>query len=136
MRCPYCGGYHYGYGTPPLVNYTPPDAISVDEAKVSLQGAMKAVKEEAEARKDPYERDVLPKGNGRLWERGEEVTVVFGKDGTGAEGTVMISDGHVPGWRFYGNPGDKGHDHIGPGMREEQLRDKHTGYDGFHDPDE
>jgi len=142
MRCPYCGGWHYGYGTPPSVNYSVAEPVSDKSAQDILKGAMGALSQEA--RKDPYERDVLPQGDGKLWEprvygtdeRGRDVTASFGKAGTTREGHVMISDGHVPGWKFYtkDNQGIKGHDHIGPGATLPTQRGKYTGLGEFSDP--
>jgi hypothetical protein len=141
VRCPYCGGWHYGYGTPPPVNYRP-RPIDLTTANDILWNAMRTISEEA--RKDPYERDVLPEGS-QLWgpriygtdERGEEVTVAFGRPGTTKEDHAMISDGHVTGWKFYvpDDQGVKGHDHIGPDPSPDKQRGRYSGWDGFHDPE-
>jgi hypothetical protein len=122
MSCPYCGGYHGGVtpGPPPPVT-TPAPNIPIDRTKEQMAAIVRA------GRADPYERDVLPGGDGKLWEpriygtdeSGQEVTAAFGKTGTAREGEILISSDHRPGWDFFGPKDNKGHDHSGPqGMTE------------------
>lgn len=144
MQCPYCGGWHYGQGEPPAPTHHITRSHTPEQDMARVDRAMRDVGNEQEA--DPYDQDVLPEGDGKLWEprvygtdeRGEEVTVVFGKDGGNRQDHTMITDGHVTGYDFYDEDehGVKGHDHIGPGPKLDELRGRYSGWETFHDPDE
>ena len=143
MKCPYCGGWHYGYGEPPAINYAP-TPLPAEEARNVLADALYEVAENA-CQRDPYDNDVLPEGDGKLWEarvygtdeQGREVTVAFGIEGTTREDHVLISDGHIEGWQFYSQDesGVKNHDHVGPGPGPDAVRGRYSGWDDFHDPE-
>lgn len=121
MSCPYCGGYHGGFnGNPPQPTIKVSDPVPPDRLRSQLEAIITA------GRSDPYDRDVLPDGDGKLWtgrvygtdESDREVTAAFGRDGTTREGETMIALGHNSNWEFYASDSgagqEKGHDHAGP----------------------
>jgi hypothetical protein len=143
VQCMRCGGWHDG-AEAPRSNCKVPDHLDPKEVRRIIVGSFSTISKRIEESKDPYEKDSLPNGDGKLWhsrvygvdERGEKVTIAFGREGGTRAGHVMIADGHVHGAQFYEDEtGAKGHDHIGPGPGKDANRGQYTGYEAFHDPE-
>ncbi|HSH18270.1 MAG TPA: hypothetical protein VK978_02710 [Candidatus Saccharimonadales bacterium] len=121
MQCPYCGGWHGAGPDVPSPTFPSDAGATYDEARIAMNGLDRA------ARLDPYDRDTLPSGDGKLWdarvyatdEDGRELTIATGGVGTSREGHVLAAEGFDPSWRFYRH---EEHDHFGPDFETE--RDK------------
>jgi hypothetical protein len=137
MQCPRCGGWHLG-GVAPEANYIPHHTLDEVTVQNVIRGSLARIAAVAQDR-DPYARDTLPGGDGKLWEarvygtdeRGVEVTVAFGRDNTSRQDHFMIADGHITDMTFYDLDGLKGHDHGGP-RGYTQDRNNYSGWESFH----